>query len=442
MLAVFKDYIQQTALFSSTDKILLAVSGGVDSMVMAHLFHATGFNFGIAHCNFQLRAAASDADEQLVQTQAAAWGVPFHVIQFKTKEESNKQQKSTELMARELRYKWFAELIASFDYQFLATAHHLNDSLETVLYNLAKGTGIRGLHGIPVKNDKIIRPLSFATRENIMNYATEVQIPYREDASNQSLAHNRNLIRHKVVPPLKSINPSLEQTFSKTLKQLKETEELFLWAIKEQHQKVITEEGEVVKVNMAALRNAVAKSTVLFEIIYKYGFNSDHVDQIFRAIDNVGAQFYSKTHHILVGRKELFIQRKQSASAIWVNIEMLPEIINLPNGTLSATILKEKPSTLNLGKAIALVDLAKVKLPFTIRRWKEGDRFQPLGMKGKSKKVSEFLRDEKLSLFGKAAVLVVESDGAIVWVVGHRSDERFKITKETKEILRFCRSEV
>lgn len=440
MLAAFKDYIEQTALFSPADKILLAVSGGVDSMVMARLFHAAGFKFGIAHCNFQLRADASDADEQLVKAQAAEWDVPFHVIQFKTKEESGKQQKSTELMARELRYKWFAELIESFDYQFLATAHHLNDSLETLLYNLAKGTGIRGLHGIPVKNNQTIRPLSFATREQIEQYAATEKTPFREDATNQSLEHNRNLIRHKIVPPLKEINPSLEQTFSKTLKQLKETEALFLWAVKEQHQKMITEEADVVKVNMVALKNAVAKSTVLFEIIYKYGFNSDHVDQIFRAIDNVGAQFYSKTHHILVGRKEILIQRKKSSVAVWTKIEMLPETINLPKGELSATILKERPTNLNLGKKIALVDLAKVKLPFIVRKWKEGDRFQPLGMKGKSKKVSEYLRDEKLSLFEKEAVLVLESEGAIVWVVGHRSDERFKITENTKAILRLNRS--
>jgi len=440
MLAAFKDYIEQTALFLPSDKILLAVSGGVDSMVMASLFHSAGFKFGIAHCNFQLRAEASDADEQLVKAQAEAWSIPFHVIQFKTKEESGKQQKSTELMARELRYKWFAELMQSFDYQFLATGHHLNDSLETLLYNLAKGTGIRGLHGIPVKNDRTIRPLSFATREQIMSFAEVEKIPFREDATNQSLEHNRNLIRHKVVPPLKKINPSLEQTFSKTLKQLKETEELFLWAIKEQHQKMIVEEEDVVKVNMVALKNAVAKSTVLFEIIYKYGFNGDHVDQIFRAIDNVGAQFYSKTHHIVVGRKEILIQRKKSSVAVWMKIEMLPETINLPKGALSATILKEQSTHLNLGKSIALVDLAKVKLPFIIRKWKDGDKFQPLGMKGKSKKVSEFLRDEKVSLFEKESVLVVESQGEIVWVVGHRSDERYKITKNTTEILRISRS--
>ncbi len=440
MLVAFQDYIEQTALFSPEDKILLAISGGVDSMVMASLFHAAGFKFGIAHCNFQLRGEASDADEQLVKKQAREWGVPFHVIQFKTKEESGKQQKSTELMARELRYQWFAELMQTFDYQFLATGHHLNDSLETLLYNLAKGTGIRGLHGIPVKNDKTIRPLSFASRDKIVSYAIAEKIPFREDASNQSLEHNRNLIRHKVIPPLKEINPSLEHTFSKTLKQLKETEALFLWAVKEQHQKMITEEADVVKVNMVALKSAVAKSTVLFEIIYKYGFNSDHVDQIFRAIDNVGAQFYSKTHHILVGRKELLIKRKKHTQAIWVKIEMLPDTINLPKGALSATILKELPVNLNQGKAIALVDLAKVKLPFIVRKWKEGDRFQPLGMKGKSKKVSEYLRDEKLSLFDKEAVLVLESEGEIVWVVGHRSDERFKITKNTKEILRLSRS--
>ena len=361
MLSAFKNYLQDTQLFATEDKILLAVSGGVDSMVMAHLFRQAEFNFGIAHCNFQLRGAASDGDEEMVKKLAKEWDIPFHTIQFDTLKESEKQHKSVELIARELRYKWFGELLQMFDYQFVATAHHLNDSLETLLYNLAKGTGIRGLHGIPLKNGQVIRPLSFASREEIEKYATLEDVVYREDASNQSLAHNRNLIRHQVIPPLKSINPSLEQTFAKTLKQLQETEALFLWAVETHKKGILSEEEGRLKVEITGLNSAPAKSTILYEIIKDYGFNSDHVDQIFRAIDNVGAQFYSKMYHIFIERNAIIIKRKSRFTTVWQKVEMLPEKIDLPKGQLMATILKEKPKQLNLGEAITLLDFGKIR---------------------------------------------------------------------------------
>jgi len=435
MLAAFKDYIKSTQLFRVEEKILLAVSGGVDSMVMAYLFKAAEFNFGIAHCNFQLRGEASDGDEKMVRELAKEWRILYHSIQFETLKESEKQHKSVELIGRELRYKWFGELLQMYDYQYVATAHHLNDSLETLLYNLAKGTGIRGLHGIPMKNGQVIRPLSFASRANILAYANAEEILYREDASNQSMEHNRNLIRHQVIPPLKTINPSLEQTFAKTLKQLQETEALFLWAVDTHKKEIVTEEEDMIKVDIALLNKATAKATILYEIIKDYGFNTDHVDQIFRAIDNVGAQFYSKMYHILVERKAIIIKRKSRYNSVWRKIEMTPQTIDLPKGQLVATVLKEKPVQLNLGESITLIDLDKIKFPLIIRNWKEGDRFQPLGMNGKSKKINHYLRDKKVSLFDKATVLVVESAGEIVWVIGYRGDERFKIQTTTKNVL-------
>ena len=190
MLKAFKNYISETGLFKPLDKILLGVSGGIDSMVMAYLFKASDFNFGIAHCNFQLRGKESEEDATFVKKIAEEWGVPFHSTAFNTIEESKKQQKSKEMMARDLRYDWFRELLQEFDYQFIATAHHLNDSLEPLLFNLTKGTGIRGLHGIPVQNGQIIRPLSFLSQQEIINYALAHQISYREDATNASLEHH------------------------------------------------------------------------------------------------------------------------------------------------------------------------------------------------------------------------------------------------------------
>jgi len=195
----------------------------------------------------------------------------------------------------------------------------------------------------------------------------------------------------------------------------------------------------MMKVDIAGLNKATAKSTILYEIIKDYGFNTDHVDQIFRAIDNVGAQFYSKMYHILIERKSIIIKRKSRYATIYRKIEMLPEKTDLPKGQLIATILKEKPEQLNLGKAITLLDLDKIKLPLIIRNWKEGDRFQPLGMGGKSKKINQYLRDEKVSLFEKSTVLVVESAGEIIWVMGYRADERFKVTRETTRVLQLHR---
>lgn len=435
MLIAFKDYIDQTQLFQPTDQILLAVSGGIDSMVMAHLFKAANLNFGIAHCNFKLRGKDSDADALFVQALAADWNIPFHTIEFNTIEESKKQKKSTEMVARDLRYAWFDKLLQIHDYQYIATAHHLNDSLETVLLNLVKGTGIRGLHGIPIKNGTIIRPLSFAKQADILAYANKHSISFREDSTNQSTDIQRNLIRHQVIPSLKEINPSLETTFSRTLSQLRETEQLFLWAVDNFKTSLVHEAENLIKIEIAGLKKTLAKGTILFEIIYEFGFNRDHVNQILRSIDHVGAQFYSKTHHILIERKYIIIKGKQTLSPVWLTVAMLPDQLALPHGYFSAAVLKDNPTNLNLGKATALVDLAKIKLPLIIRNWKEGDRFQPLGMKGKSKKVKDYLRDQKLSIFDKELVLVLESDGQIVWVIGYRADERFKVEASTEQIL-------
>ena len=245
MLEDFQRFIQQEQLFLSEEKILLAVSGGMDSMVMAHLFREAGFRFGIAHCNFQLRGEASDADAALVKSVAAQWQIPFHTICFDTEIEAANQKKSTQLFARELRYTWFERILQEFDYQYIATAHHLNDSLETVLYNLAKGGGIRALHGIPIRQGNIIRPLSFASRKLIEEYARAHQIPYREDASNQSDKYSRNLLRHQVVPVLKTINPSLEGTFENSLSAIREAEYLFDWAIAAFREKLLTSKKEL-----------------------------------------------------------------------------------------------------------------------------------------------------------------------------------------------------
>ncbi|MEM6318636.1 MAG: tRNA lysidine(34) synthetase TilS [Bacteroidota bacterium] len=435
MVIALAQFVQKNQLFSPKDKVLVAVSGGIDSMVLASLLYKLGQPMGIAHCNFQLRGEASEADEVLVRRWSEKRNIPFHCSKFDTKKESVLQKKSIELTAREQRYAWFQKLIKAFDYQVIATAHHLNDSLETLLFNLVKGTGIRGLHGIPVKNGQIVRPLSFATRQMVEEYAEESGIAFRTDASNNNTQFSRNLIRHEVIPVLRQLNPSLENTFSQTLRQLKDTEQLFLWAVQQHKNTMINEENNLIKIDITELKKAPAMRTVLFEIIKDFGFSSDHVDQIFRAIDNVGAQFYSQTHRILVERKHILVKKKGEVEPLHFEITSYPATLHLYRQRLNVQELDEQPSELNQGKAVAFFDADKLQLPLNVRNWQDGDRFQPIGMNGQSKKVKDYLRDEKVSRIRKEQILVVESQGEIVWLVGHRMDERFKLGDTTERIV-------
>jgi tRNA(Ile)-lysidine synthase len=435
MLTTFKKFQREACLFSSNDIILLAVSGGVDSMVMAHLFKSATFKFAIAHCNFQLRGKDSDEEASLVKQLALDWKVPFHSIRFDTIKEGKKQKKSIELIARELRYNWFEALSTAFNYKYIATAHHLNDSIETVIYNLTKGTGIRGLHGIPIKNKKIIRPLSFATRREIEAYAKDNNILYREDASNFLLEHNRNRIRQEVIPSLKIINPALEQTFSNTLFYLKEAELLFNWAIAEKKKNLVKIIGEGLKISIVDLMNEAAKATILFEIINDFGFNSHQVPQIISAINHVGAKFYSKTHQLLIDRQFLILIKLEETIAVFEEIKDLNQQVSVYGYNIHFERLPHIPTNLNQGSDTAIIDANKVKWPLIIRNWKKGDRFQPLGMKGKSKKVKDYLRDQKISRLDKEKVLLLESDGKMIWLINYRQDERFKVGKNTKETI-------
>jgi len=437
MEKAFIQFIKDEELFSSSDPILLAISGGVDSMVLLDLFRKFKFRFGVAHCNFQLRGEDSDQDARFVKDRCAQLGIPFYFRKFDTIQASENRKKSIEMTARELRYEWFAELLDTLDYKYLATAHHLNDSLETLIYNLVKGTGIRGLHGIPVKNGTIIRPLSFASRAQIEEYASGFGITFREDATNNDISPRRNLIRHKVIPHLREINPSLERTFLRTLKNIRETEILFDHAVDQQRKKLLLREGEQVKIAINLLQKQPAKATLLYELICDQGFNADHVDQIFNSINTVGARFYSGTHLILVERKYLLIQPKTSSQKFYREFMRFPNQIKInENRILFIEELPYVPANKDQGKNVALIDAGKLDFPLIIRTWKEGDRFQPIGMEGKHKKIKAFLRDEKVNLLEKEKVLVLESAGRIVWVIGHRQDERFKLDEQSGQTLR------
>ncbi len=406
-------------------------------MVMLHLFRESGYQMGVAHCNFQLRGAESDGDEKFVREKCRQWDVAFYSHHFDTNNYASEKGLSTQMAARALRYVWFDELLQKEGFYYLATAHHLNDSIETILLNLTKGAGMEGLMGIPVQNKKIIRPMLFATREEIENYAAEEGIAWREDRSNQSDDYQRNFIRHQVVPKLKEINPSLEKTFQETICKLQGAAEMMFASVeqwKKKYQKVERDKILLDKKGFENLLNANYHTLLLWEVVKVYGFNFNQCENIIKALHGQsGKRFSSYTHELIIDRTQLIL----SAPAL-----ALEEVL-IQQGQASATLGKwtmkiqsQEKSMLVSNPLVATLDEAQLHFPLIWRKWKGGDYFYPLGMKCK-KKVSDFLIDEKVSVTDKESVTVLESGGEIAWVVGMRVDERFKVTLGTERILQF-----
>jgi len=434
MLDKFLAFIEYKKLFSSEEKILLAVSGGVDSMVLTSLFREAGFNFVIAHCNFQLRNKESDADETFVRESAESMSVEFYSKRFETNKYAKENKLSIQVAARDLRYEWFYSLLKEKGFHYLATAHHLNDSLETVLYNLTKGTGIRGLTGIASKTGKIIRPLLFASREQIEDYAGLQNLKWREDKSNTSDVYSRNNIRHNVIDVLKEINPALELTFETTQERLQSVADLLDQALQIFISDSVRRVGSDVFVNKKAAKSL--EISVFDEFLKRYGFNFYQVKTIKKSLNSEGQLFYSDKHALNVDRKELIISEKSSNenNTEIVKITKGVENIRYNEQELSFQHIDREKVSINPEKSTAQVDEDMLEYPLRLRIWKEGDYFRPLGMKGK-KKLSDFMIDSKIPLNLKNRVMVLESDGDIVWVVGHRIDDRYKITSLTKNCL-------
>jgi tRNA(Ile)-lysidine synthase len=434
----FVSYIQKEKLFHKTEKILLTVSGGIDSVVMCELFHKAGYNFGIAHCNFQLRNNESDADEIFVEALAEKYHVEFHSIAFDTSAFAKKNKLSIQLAARELRYQWFEEIRSQYEYSYIATAHHQDDSIETFFINLIRGTGISGLHGILNKYGKIVRPLLFCRKNEIEIFAKKNKLKHREDSSNASDKYTRNKIRHQIIPLLKDLNPNLENTISRDMERLKNVELIYRTEIAKALAKISKKEKEGVTFSIKKLKKISQINTYLYEFLKPYQFNATTVEEIISAFDGEsGKQFFSSTHRLIKDRNFLLLENRS------VELKNKPSVVkylikkNTKKFTNDSVKLKLKTganvSELNTSNNIALIDFDKLVFPLEIRKWEKGDIFYPLGMKGK-KKVSDFFIDKKLSLFQKESTNLLISKGEIVWIIGLRLDERFKITEKTKKI--------
>ena len=433
MLKRFTNEITAYQLCNQEDRILLAVSGGIDSMVMAHLFHQAGYTFGVAHCNFQLRGKESQLDEAFVETWCSQLNIPFHVKVFNTNNYAAENGLSVQMAARELRYIWFKEIMDEHGYTLLATAHHLNDNFETMILNLVRGTGLSGLRGIQYKSNNIIRPLISFAKSELIGYASENNISWREDVSNDSSDYGRNYIRHEVVPKLLVLNPALEKGISKTHQRLLAAESLSQLGLEDLRQEFVVVEKNRIKIDKAFLIVTPYPVGVAWELIKQYGFNySQCEDMVKVSLDISGKQFLSPSHQLVVDRDAWLIEpHLNPLSQVIINHGEAAATF----GALEMTIEKGMYSTLSVDPMVAMFDADKVQFPLIWRAWEKGDNFTPLGMKSK-KKLSDFFIDIKLSRLDKQDVTVLESDGEIIWIVGYRIDNRFKVSDQKKQIIK------
>jgi tRNA(Ile)-lysidine synthase len=437
-----KDFLQFTdkqKLFFPGEKILLAVSGGMDSTVMTDLFRRAKFPFAIAHCNFGLRGKESDGDEVFVRRMADELKVAFFSEKFSTAEFASKNGISVQMAARELRYEWFEKVRAQQGFDHIATAHHLDDQVETFLINMIRGTGISGLHGIPIKNGKVIRPLLFAYRKDIVQYALDHKIRHREDHSNQETKYLRNKIRHEVVPMLCSINPEFSEGLSETIRRIREFEELGDWALKEWKDRVMKRAGNDVVIMIEHLLKSTPLSVMPWELLSPFGFNESQVRNAMDCLEKDGEKmFLSSTHSLVKDRGRLVISPIRKATRnrrIKINPFVRKKSIREPLPMVLERINDPGTYEIPADETIASLDYNKLVFPLIIRPWRPGDSFMPLGMR-KKKKLSDFFIDRKFSSKKKENTWLLCSGKDIVWIIGHRIDHRYRITPQTREILR------
>lgn len=435
MINRLNQFILAHHLFNSGDRILLTVSGGADSMMMCDLFRQAGYNFGIAHGNFQLRGEESVRDENFVREYAARHHIPFYITHFDTNVYAEQKKISIQEAARELRYRWFDEIRSQHDFTFIATAHHLNDHIETLLINFFKGTGIHGLHGIPVRQGKIIRPILFLTKEEILQYIRENNLPFVEDSSNLSDKYTRNYIRHQVIPVIKKIFPGIERQLNQNIERFSEAGLLYEQAIDLHRKKLVEARGEEFFIPVLKLKKSIPLATVCYELFKTWNFSMEQSRQIINMLDSEpGKTISSSTHRLIRDRKWLIITPLMAKKSSIIQIEKNQSHAEGDGFSLHLKRVKAVDHTLSRNETTASLNAAGIVYPLILRPWRQGDYFYPLGL-NKKKKISRFLIDRKIPLHDKEDVWVLESEKKIIWVAGMRIDHRFRITESTEEVL-------
>lgn len=436
MIQEFKQHIQSEFSFLHEKKLLIAISGGIDSVVLTNLLANLNYKVSLAHCNFKLRAEESNADELFVKKLAKNLNLDVFTTTFETAKIAKTKKKSIQLVARELRYHWFQELVKKNRFDFVLTAHHADDNLETFLINLTRGTGLEGFTGIPKQNKNIVRPLLAFSRKEIEDYATENKLTWREDKSNASTKYLRNKIRHQIVPILKEINPSLLGSFSNTLQNLTESQQIIEDKIKD-IKELLTEEKVIsgkqfLAIDVNEVTNLSNPKAYLYQILKGYNFTEwNDILNLLNA--QPGKQIFSKTHVLLKDRNVLLLYKKEDFKT-QKSVYYIEENQSKITTPISISLSKVKTSSLTTKNTIYL-DKNLLSFPLQIRKWQTGDVFYPLGMQGK-KKVSKYFKDEKLSSLEKENTwLLCTSKNEIVWIINKRQDRRFVSQKKQTNLL-------
>ncbi|MBU8892010.1 MAG: tRNA lysidine(34) synthetase TilS [Bacteroidales bacterium] len=436
MMSGFQSFIDKEGLCGKTDRILLGVSGGIDSVCMLHYFSTSGYSTGIAHCNFGLRGEESDQDEIFVRNLASEFDIPFFSVKFNTQEIAEKEGISIQMAARDLRYEWFEEIRKKYDYDYIAIAHNKDDVIETFLINLTRGSGLKGFTGIKPKSGKIIRPLLFSSRNDILTFICTNNLEFREDSSNNSVKYSRNLIRHELIPLFEKINPAFRETMIENISRLKESEEVYLDNIQSKKELIFKEENQKIIIDIEQLKLLHPLTTYLHEFLKPFGFSHTQISDIINSLDGIsGKKFISLTHRLIKDRTELIIEEVSATHNRSFLINSKNDSIEHPV-RLNITELKRSENyEISKDTNTGLFDSDFIEFPLTIRKWKSGDYFMPLGMKN-LKKLSDFFIDEKLSISEKENTWILESENKIIWIIGKRIDDRFKITGKTTKILK------
>ncbi|RXM45973.1 tRNA lysidine(34) synthetase TilS [Flavobacterium sp. YO12] len=432
MFSKFQNHIVSRFPFLAEKKLFLAVSGGLDSMVLLHLLKQLPYEIAVLHCNFQLRGLESFGDQTFVENYCDQNNILVFTTQFDTEAFAKDYKLSTQVAARELRYSWFYELLEEKNFDYILTAHHADDNLETFIINLSRGTGLDGLSGIPEQNDKIIRPLLPFSREEILKYAEENKIEWREDSSNASNKYLRNKIRHDLVPILKELNPNFLSAFQKTQSYLQESQVMVEDASIMIYQQVAEEAGDDIHFDLKKLKKLPNYKSYLYQWLHEFGFLA--WNDIYDLVNGQsGKQVFSAEFRLLKNRDILILSPiSEMSEKEQFEINENEKEVNFP---LKLKLCNVGHITIDSNRVI-FVDADKIQFPLVLRKWNEGDVFHPFGMHGKSKKVSKLFKDEKLSLIEKEQTWILCSDDKIVWVVGIRQDERFRIEKTSNKILK------
>mgnify|MGYP001572914357 FL=1 len=434
MFNAFKNLLNNQFSFLKETSVLVAVSGGLDSMVLTHLCKNAGLNFALAHCNFKLRSDESDGDEDFIKVYAENHNLDVFTTHFETDLVAQTTKKSIQMAARQLRYEWFESLQNQHGFEYVLTAHHADDNLETFLINLSRGTGLDGLTGIPEINGSVVRPLLEFSRDEILDFATHEHIKWREDGSNQNTKYLRNKLRHSVIPLLKELNPSFMDRFESTQAHLKDTKSLLEDYMLEVEDRVIEsiQEDQIIY-NIDKIQSLNNSKAYLFQLLKTYNFTDwKEISSLMNA--QSGKQIVSSSHRLLKNRSQLILSKLNQTETTSISIDASQSLVSIPN---KAFDLKMEVVT-SIGpkeQDVVYLDFKSLKFPLTLRNWTPGDYFCPSGMHGK-KKLSKYFKDEKFSLIEKENTLIIYSGDAVVWVIGRRADQRFIAIETSPKILK------